>query len=210
MVEIKKLKDLEYNELITLGVIESDEDLHGIFTEEIKIPFNILFRLSKDNELSDSIKDLLITIFDKIILTKKEFIDKYLRLASSDGTSISVSEPMETPVKHVEEVIPQKIEEPVVETVLIPLNPKKEKALPRRFGKSAIVKEIEKQNGVATNAQLTALAVNDLKNIYVNLNARLIKDMLSETRILTDVEYRDIRAAIKIIKNKLETILKKK
>jgi len=210
MLEIKKLKDLEYNELLTLGVIESDEDLRDIFTEDVKIPFNILFRLSKDNELNDSIKDLLITIFDKIIVTKKEFIDKYLRLANTDGTSISVSEPTEVPIKHVEEVIPPKIEEPVVKEIPISPKPKKEKALPRRFGKNAIVKEIEKQDGKTTPAQLAALSTNKLKNVYVNLNARLIKDMLLETKLLSDEDYRDIVATVTIVERKLEKILKKK
>ena len=71
------------------------------------------------------------------------------------------------------------------------------------------MKDIEKQGGKATNAQLTALAVNDMKNMYVNLSARLINDMLTDSPKLTDEDYRDIRSAINIVKNKLKNILNK-
>jgi hypothetical protein len=72
------------------------------------------------------------------------------------------------------------------------------------------IKAIKEQGGKATNAQLTALAVNDLKNIWVNLNNRLIKDMFLEDKILTDEDMRDIRSAIKIVEAKLKNIIKKK
>jgi len=51
--------------------------------------------------------------------------------------------------------------------------------------------------------------VNDLKNVYVNLNSRLINDMLTTNPKLTDEDYRDIRSAINIVKTKLKDILKK-
>ena len=88
--------------------------------------------------------------------------------------------------------------------------PKKEKLLPRRYGKALISKDIQKQNGKPTNAQLTALEINQLKNIYVNINTRLINDMLTDKPIFTDEDYRDIRSAIDIMKNKLKKIIKKK
>ena len=58
--------------------------------------------------------------------------------------------------------------EPKVEIVeeVKPIKEKKEKELPRRYGKANIVKDIASQGGKPTNAQLTALAINDLKNIY--------------------------------------------
>ena len=42
MKTVEKIAELEYNELITLGVIEQNEDLKQIFNEEINIPFTIL------------------------------------------------------------------------------------------------------------------------------------------------------------------------
>ena len=98
-------------------------------------------------------------------------------------------------------------ETPTLEQTKPPV--KKEKTLPRRYGKINIVKDIEKQGGKVTNVQMTALAVNDLKNIYVNLNKRLINDMLTDNPKLTDEDYREIRSAINIVKAKLKNVLKK-
>jgi hypothetical protein len=120
-------------------------------------------------------------------------------LAEADGKSIG-----EVKSVPVEELKVEVVEEPK------PKKDKKEKTLPRRHGKANILKDIANQGGKPTNAQLTALAVNDLKNIYVNLNARLVNDLLTDKPKLTDEDYRDIRATITIVKNKLKDILKKK
>lgn len=192
--EVKKLKELEYDELITLGVIEKDEDLSTIFKEEINLSFNVLRTLAKENKLSDNTKSLMRTLFDKVILTKTDLINKYTNLAQSIGKTIKVLD--DIPV--------------IIEEVQINKTTKKEKVLPRRYGKALIQKDIQKQGGKPTNAQITALALNDLKNVYVNLNARLIKDMLTDKNTLTDEDYREIRSTITLVKNKLKMILKKK
>ena len=70
--------------------------------------------------------------------------------------------------------------------------------------------DVTNQDGVMTNAQLTALSVNDLKNTYVKLSDRLINDMLTETPIYTDEEYRIIRSTITMLNNKLASLLKKR
>ena len=53
---VGKLKELEYNELITLAVIENYEDLSDIFKSEIKMPFSILYKLQKEGKLNDATK----------------------------------------------------------------------------------------------------------------------------------------------------------
>lgn len=189
---VQKLRDLEYDELLTLGVIEQDEDLTNIFKEEISLSFNVLRTLAKENKLSESTKLLMQTLFEKVILTKTDLINKYTNLAQHSGK----------PIKVVDSTIPLEI--PKVKVV------KKEKVLPRRYGKTLIKKDIERQGGKPTNAQITALALNDLKNVYVNLNARMIKDMLTDKNTLTDEDYREIRSTITLVKNKLRVILKKK
>jgi len=194
-VKIEKLAELQYDELLTLGVIEQDKDLSTIFLEDVNISFNMLRTLSKEGNLSKDTKERIFEYFDKIILTKKSFIEHYMRLAD---TNIK----METSV--IEEVKSEP--EPPKKT----RKPKREVELPRRYGKDVILKDIEKQGGKATNAQLTALAVNDLKNAYVNLNARLINDMLTDKPILTDEDYRDIRATITLLNNRLKHVFKKK
>ena len=197
--KIDKLKDLVYDEIVALAVIEKDEDLNEIFTDEVKMSYNMLRTLSKEGKLSENTRDFIRQLFDKIILTKSSLINKYLLFAQADGKTIGVINPTPT-------------EEPKVEIVeeVKPIKEKKEKELPRRYGKANIVKDIASQGGKPTNAQLTALAINDLKNIYNNLNARMVNDLLTSSPKLTDEDYRDIRATITIVKNKLKDILKKK
>lgn len=192
VTNVDKLMDLEYDELITLAVIESDEDLKEIFYDDVKLSYNMLLTLSKEGKLNGETKELIRKIFDKLILINKRLINKYVLLAENESKNI-ISSVKETLTRE-ETKSPSK----------------KEKTLPRRYGKVNIVKDIEKQGGKATNVQMTALAVNDLKNIYINLNKRLINDMLTDKSILSDEDYREIRSAINIVKAKLKNILKKK
>jgi len=190
--EIQKLYELEYNEVVAISVIESDEDLRLIFSDEVKLPFNMVRTLSLENKLSEETQSLIRQLFDKIILTKEPLCEKYKRLSNQNGIQVTqVEVPKEAVVEAKKDT------------------PKKTKLLPRRYGKAQINKDIQNQNGKATNTQLTAFAVNDLKNLYVNLSNRMVHDMLSGTPILTDVEYREIRSTITILKNKMRPILKK-
>lgn len=212
MIKLEKLAELEYNELITLRLIEKDDDLCGIFREDMKLPFTMLYRMSKEGSLTDEIKNHIFQFFDKIISTKKAYISKYRQLVYESENGIT-PEVVEVPGPKVEETPGPVVEEPApVAEVKTPEKPKKvvEKKFPKRYGKEAIKKDIEAQGGKATTTQLTAIALNDLKNIYGVLNTRLIKDMKSDTKALTDEEYREIRAAITILQNKLKPILKKK
>jgi hypothetical protein len=193
--EVEKIIDLTFDPIITIGVIEKDTDLTEVFKEDINLPFPILYRLAKEDTLSAETKELLESIFDKVILAKPNLIESYKRL----GGQISIVDVVE-PIA----------EEPIKDIIEDKVSSKKENDIPRRYGKVKILSDIKEQGGKATNPQLTALAVNDLKNIYVNLSNRLIKDMLLEDKILTDEDMRDIRSAIKIVENKLKVILKKK
>lgn len=188
---IDKIAEIEYNEEICLAVIERDEDLKKIFTDEIKISFPILYQLASCNTMNPDTSQFIRELFDFIILTKTNLVNDYLFLAKSRGVLINAP-------------IVEKQEKPIVKE-----KKKKEKILPRRFGKDKIIKEIEKQNGKATPPQLAALDLNDLKNITIVLNTRLIKDMLTDDKTLSEVDYREIRSAVNIFKNKVKRILKK-
>jgi len=214
--EVSKLKELEYNTTITLGVVEQDADLKSIFTDEIRLPFSILYKLSEEGRLNDRTKEILTSIFEKLILTKKELIDKYLRFANSKGIELNYTRELEIEVEEDEEMGEEEgvveEEEPVVET------PKKKtvkkektgKELPRRYGKEKITQDITKQGGTATPVQRAMLKVNDLKNIYVNLSTRGIKDMLGDAGLLSDEDCRKIVSVITIAERQLEDILKRK
>lgn len=206
---VEKLADLEYNEIVTLGLIEKDTDLCDIFKEDINLPFSVLYRLSKDNELPENIKELVFNIFDKLIVTRKQYIEKYSKLLNEEP---EIQETSIEPTQELPELAIAVETEPIKEVILKDTSAKKpnKSKTPRRYGVSKVLVDIENQGGKATNAQLTAIAVNELKNMYVNLNARLVKDMLLETTILDDEDYRDIRSTVKIAQNKLKNVLKKK
>lgn len=212
---VEKIRDLDYDELITLGLIEQDDDLRDIFNGEINMPFSILYRLQKEGRLNDETKELISSIFQMIILTKKELIDKYLRLASNDGKVINVSMPI-TPVEvievisEVEEEIEEVVEEPIKDIIKDKVSSKKESDVPRRYGKEKITADIKAQGGNANPVQRAMLKVNDLKNIYVNLSARGIKDMVGGTNLLSDEDCRKIVSVITIAERQLSEILKKK
>ena len=196
-LNVEKISDLEFNKTLTLFLIEKDEDLREIFTDDIKLPFSILHRLVKEDRLNETTSNLLLSIFENVILTQSRYVEQYLRLSNNEGVVVKK-----------EEVLPEKSN--ITDILKDVDKPKKENGLPRRYGKNAILLDITNQDGKPTNVQLAALAVNDLKNTYVNLSNRLIKDMLSDEQLLTDTDYRDIISTVKIVQSKLKTILKKK
>jgi hypothetical protein len=204
---IDKLADLEYNELVTLRVIEMDDMSTSILREDLHQPFLILYKLSKEGILTDKDKEIIKAIFDYGICTNKILIDKYLRILNGGDESIETTVPVEVKVK---DEMAVKIVKNSIYGVFKGEFKTDKKKLPRRYGRDMVVKDIQAQGGKATNVQLAALATNKLKNIYINLNTRLIKDMLSDTKILSDEDYREIRATITIVERKLESILKRK
>lgn len=198
---IDKLTDLEYSEQIALCVIEKDPDLLSIFNDMVSVRFPLVKTMSIENQLSDDTKKTIFSLFNSIILTKSNLINKYVLIAEENGLNV-IKKGSET----AKTVTNPSIEEPAKKGRK---KKSEEEKMPRRYGKVAILTDIEKQGGRATNVQLAALEVNDLKNIYVNLSTRLINDMLSKNPKLSDEDYRDIRAAVKIVKNKVKSILEK-
>ena len=61
---IEKLAELEYNELVTLGMMEQYDDLREIFTDEIKVPFTMLYSLQNEGKLKNQTKELLDELFE--------------------------------------------------------------------------------------------------------------------------------------------------
>lgn len=206
---IEKIAELEYNELVTLGMMEQYDDLREIFTDEIKVPFTMLYSLQKEGKLNDQTKELLVDLFENLILTSKDLINKYQRLMQSPPT------PQTEPVEVVEEVVEvieevAVVEEPIKVVVKDKVSEKKESVIPRRYGKEKITKDIEAQGGVATPVQRAMLKVNDLKNIYVNLSTRGIKDMIANTDSLSDEDCRKIVSAITTFERQMADIVKTK
>ena len=211
---IDKIKELEYNEFITISVIESDEDLTSVFKQVTPLSFKLIRSIAKQGKLNAETKDIMVSIFENVICTKKEYIQKYLRFMEGaidnfpSSKEIINEESTENTVEEIKMITP--IIESIDEPVEVVVKEKKEKELPRRFGKEKILLEIEKQGGKATPVQRAMLKVNSLKNLYVNLSARGIKDMVGGNHLLSDEDCRKITSVITIAERQLEEILKKK
>ena len=212
-----KLKELEYNEQLVIALIHKDAQLNKIFVPELKLSLEVLLLCSKENRLSQTTKILLRSVFDDVILRQSDLIEQYQFLAHKDG--ITLSEVKNEVIEEIQEPILEPVSEEIVEKteeIIAVKTPKvkkeKENEIPRRYGKEKILKDIESQGGKATSLQNAMLRVNDLKNIYVNLSNRGIKDMCgnSDVKLLSDADCRTITAAIKLMEMKLETILKRK
>jgi len=156
--EFKKVAELEYNKFITLCVIENDENLSSVFSEDFDAPYDLLKNLAQEDKITEKMNDILFDIFDNIILTSTDFVNMYVKLG---GIRLDKEEVKEEP-----------------ETKLI--KPKKEKALPKWYGVQQIKKDIEQQGGEVTMAQRTAIEINNLKNTYMVLNSKIIK-MIQQT-----------------------------
>lgn len=87
---------------------------------------------------------------------------------------------------------------------------KKERKLPRRYGKVQLMEDIKKNGGKKTDLQRAMLSINELRNIYVNLLARCIKDYIGEAGLMSASECRDIVATVETVKKKLKPVLSKK
>ena len=70
-IKIEKLADLEYNEIVTLGVIEQDSVLSSIFLEDVKMSFNMVKLLSKENNLNEFSKLKIYEFFDIFLQFQK-------------------------------------------------------------------------------------------------------------------------------------------
>jgi len=123
-------------------------------------------------------------IFRKLILSRNDYTSSYLKFISK---------------KNVNEVIPE-----VVNKVKV------EKKYPRRYGKVDIMLAVEKQGTPPTTLQRAMLELNDFKNMYSTLSTKLIKDTFCDDKKLSEENYLDIIATIKILKNRLTPIIKLK
>ncbi len=178
-----------FDVLTTLLVIEQDADLTSMFKEEIKLDFNTLRSVASQNLLTPDTVDFLNQIFEKIILCKKEYLAKYVKLAPIEVKQTAVITPKPISVKVVKE---------------------KKETLPKWYGKEKILADVKKQGGKPSTLQNAMLSLNSMKNMFATLSARGIKDMLGGGNSLSDEDCRTIMATVSTMERKLEDILKKK
>jgi hypothetical protein len=189
----------------------------------------MIYLLQKDGKLNEDVKKFTKMIFDDLIVTKKDFIDKYLHFksllsndAANDAVNDAVNDAANDAIIDVIMEQEQTIEEPIEavkesksekkpKTEKEPKAEKESKAVkPRRYGRWSIEADIKNQGGKATSQQRAGLKVADLKNIYVKLEGRIINDMLTDDPKLSLEDYRLITSTIEIVETKLKEILKRK
>lgn len=227
-IKLQKIKDVEYNELITLVLLYKEKKLWALFKDEFGIPFPMLLTICKNNGMSKKAQETLRAFFDEVVLTESTILPKYENLLKTfddkelekfEKTEVKTAEivtPVTTSEPVIKEVKPEKTAEIVAEKKKVEESAKADKKkpnrkLPRRIGKEAIEKAIKDNGGKSTQLQRLMLRLNDLKNIYVKLNNRGIKEMhVNDGSILSDYECRTINSAITILEQKVDDILKKK
>jgi len=193
----EKVADLKYDELTSLYLIETDEVLKEIFEEKVKTPFNLLYKLIKNGgeNISSETKETIFDIFDKVISTRENMAERYQHLLNTN---------------YANQVLDKKgVVETKPETVKSETPAKKEKGLPRRYGKHKIQKDIKEQGSPATPLQRAMIDLNDVRNIYVKLSDRAIKDLLGGGQNFTDEDCRKISAIVKTFKQQAEAIINK-
>lgn len=230
---VKKIQELEYDELLTLGVIENNVDLTDVFKSEIRMPFNMLYKFQKEGNLNKETKEILFEIFEKLILTKQDLINQYLKLGGMEPTPTSVVEP--EPIEEIEgfedfgnihdelednQVTIEKVEAVKAVTTKKATKPKKVKevveeapsvevVIPRRYGKKNVLRDIENQGGVATLAQKASLSLNKVKNLYVSLDKRIIKEIHLKDGSISEEDCKKIISAVTTLERLTKDILTK-
>jgi hypothetical protein len=232
---LTKIKDVEYNEMVVLLLLYNNKQFWEIFKDSFKLSINTLITIAKNNGLSYETKETLETFFNDIVLTHSSVLEdyeKYLAVYQKKGLekfissevkteeSVNAVTPSEPVVKEVETEKSADIIEGNKESVNLAVStPKKvdkaknkpNRKLPRRIGKEAIEKMIAENGGKTSQLHRVMLRINDLKNMYVKLQARGIKEMhLEDGSVLSDDECRAISSGITILEQKVASILKKK
>ena len=201
---LTKIKDLEYNELVVLVVLHNDKSLLEIVKDDLKPSVNALITIAKNNELSIETKNVLRSFFDEIILTDSTVLKAYEGYLNHFNTSPNE---LIKSLREPEPVIEGKV---IAPKEVVAEKKKPNRKLPRRIGKEAIEKTIKENGGKSTQVQRAMLRINDLKNLYVKLQARGIKEMYAgDGSVLTENECRAISSGISILEQKVKDILNK-
>jgi polyhydroxyalkanoate synthesis regulator phasin len=203
----EKVAELEYNELVSLYLIETDELLKEIFVDKVKTPFNLLYKFIKDGGemMSTETKEVIFELFDKIISTRENLAERYQHLQKNDYINqVLEKKNIVEPKVDVEKVIFK------TESYKVKHDKPVEKSVPRRYGKDKILKDIKEQGTPATSLQRAMIDLNDVRNLYVKLSDRAIKDMFGGTENFTEEDCRKITAVVKTFKQQVESIINKK
>lgn len=189
---IENNNEIKYDIYKTLYVIKTDDDLYTIYKSFITKDINALIKDIQNGELNDKDNNIIQDIFESIILVEDKYINTYNNI-THDFKPVTNNN-NNNKVDIIEDVF----------------------KLPRRYGKDKIIKDINKENRKATQAEKAMMSLNTIKNLYCVLERKIVNDIFVErnkysgSKLLEDDEYRDIIALQELMSNKLKKILNKK
>lgn len=82
--------------------------------------------------------------------------------------------------------------------------------IPRRYGKTQILKELKEQDGTRTVLQTGMLSLNELKSAYINLQGKGTSDRYKGTEKLSEKEWKAINAAIRTFIKSVKPMLNRR
>lgn len=180
----------------TLYLIKTEQELLDVYDMGVDVSIQTTITNAKNNLLNDKTLNYLKDIFTHIILNNTKFLDKYNRVNSSKQFT-NVTNDVTPPTKTIELT-------------------EKEYPIPRRYGKEKIIADAKKDNRKLTPIERALISCNNIKNMRVNMERRLIHDLFVDrndidgNKILTDSECRDIIAIEELMINKLKILFNKK
>ena len=193
-METTQTTETKFDLFKTLYLIKTEQELLDVYDMGVDVSIQTTITNAKNNLLSDKTLNYLQDVFTHIILNNPKFLDKYSRVNSSQTLNVTTVIPPTPPVELSE----------------------KEYPIPRRYGKEKIIADVKKDNRKLTAIERALISCNNIKNIHVNLERRLIHDLFVDRedidgdKVLTDGECRDIIAIAELMTNKLKALLDKK
>ena len=193
-METTQTTETKFDLFKTLYLIKTEQELLDVYDMGVDVSIQTTITNAKNNLLSDKTLNYLQDVFTHIILNNPKFLDIYSRVNNSQTLNVTTIIPPTPPVELSE----------------------KEYPIPRRYGKEKIIADVKKDNRKLTAIERALISCNNIKNMHVNLERRLIHDLFVDRedidgdKVLTDGECRDIIAIAELMTNKLKALLDKK
>lgn len=86
----QKVKDISFNELVTIEFIKQNEILSDLVTEKTKLTINVVKALAEKNNLSQETKNFICDVFNEIIITDEKNKKIYEKLLGGKQTKLNV------------------------------------------------------------------------------------------------------------------------
>jgi hypothetical protein len=176
---------LEFDLLNTLALMNEEVSLSGLLKGKTDLTLPTLITTAKKGLISEDLNKYIEDIFNKIIINREQYLDRYRYLSTKEVVAEAKPKPNKQPKED-----------------------EKEFKLPRRYGKDDIVDDIKDQGGKPTELQTAMLCLNDIKNLTIRLQNRGISDIFTDKGVIIGDKKLSSKDCRNIIST-TETILKK-